>query len=312
MESQEGQKAPPAEKDPTKKILAVVIAAIVVCGALIGYVLYSQAGASKAQSSSAIVAGDTVEMNYIGSFEDGRVFDTSLYSVAINNSTYPKSLTFSMRSSSQYEPFNMTAGNYGSGGTIKGFALGVLGLREGDKSTIVVPPGEGYAVNANLTRWQTLDQDLSAVEVFTYSEFTNFFKTTPVPMAILHHYFWTWDVQVVEVFAGTVTIRSMPTVGEVVYPFGNPSDSTNPGGWPVEVIGNSQLDAKITVRHHLTSADVYNVKGTDVDGKTIIVTALNPQNRTFQVGKSDPTSGYNAEVAGRTLLFEVTIIKVNP
>lgn len=312
MESQEGQKAPPAEKDPKRKILALIVAAIVVCGALIGYVLYTGSGGSKAQSSHTIVSGDKVTMNYIGELPDGRVFDTSLYDVASNDARYPKSLTFSLRDNSSYKPFNMTAGNYGTGGTIKGFALGVLGLREGDRATITVPPGEGYEVQSNLTRWQDLSQVVPAVEVLTTQEFTTNFKTTPVPMAILPHYFWTWDVQVVEVFTGTVTFRNIPTVGDIVYPFGNPADPTNPGGWPVEVMEYNPLDAVITVKHHLTAADVYNVKGTDIDDRTIIVTGYNADNGTFQVGKSNPESGYNAEIAGRTLIFEVTIIKVTP
>ena len=312
MESQEGQKAPPSEKDPKRKILALMVAAIVVCGALIGYVLYSELGGSKAQSSHTIVSGDVVTMNYIGKLPDGRVFDTSLYDVASNDARYPKSLTFSLRDNTSYKPFNMTAGNYGSGGTIKGFALGVLGLREGDRATITVLPGEGYEVQPAYVRWQELSQIVPAVEVLSTQEFTNNFKTTPVPMAILPHYFWTWDVQVVEVFAGTVTFRNMPTVGEIVYPFGNPGDPANPSGWPVEVMEYNPLDAVITVKHHLTADDVYNIKGTDIDDRTIIVTGYNADNGTFQIGKSNPQSGYNAEIAGRTLIFEVTIIKVTP
>ena len=253
MESQEGQKAPPAEKDPKRKIMAAIVAAIVVCGALIGYVLYSEFGQSKAQSTRTIVSGDLVTMNYIGRLTDGRVFDTSFHNVASDDARYPKSLTFSLRDNSSYKPFNMTAGNYGTGGTIKGFALGVIGLREGDRATITVLPGEGYDVRPEMTRWQGLSQTVSTVEVMSTQEFTDNFKTLPVPMAILHHYFWTWDVQIVEVFAGTVTFRNFPTVGEIVYPFGDPSDPTDPGGWPVEVTEYNTLGAVITVKHHLTA-----------------------------------------------------------
>ena len=312
MESQQGQTPPPRAKDPTKKILAAIVAGIVVCGALIGYVLYSEAGASSAQSSPAIVAGDLVMMNYIGWTPNGKVFDTSLHSVASDNALYPKSLTFTMRDAASYKPFNMTAGDYGSGGTIKGFALGVIGLRAGDHVTIEVAPGDGYAIQANMTRWQPLVQEVPVLEAVTKADFTANFKTDPVPMAILPHYFWTWDVQVVEVLAGMVTIKNLPTVGQVVYPFGDPNDISNPGGWPVEVVGYSLANQAISIKHHLSSSDVYNIKGADIDGRTIIVTAYNSDNGTFQVGKSDPSSGYNAEIAGRLLLFEVFILKVNP
>ncbi len=312
MDSQQGQQTPPVQGDRSRKILAAMIAGIVVCAALIGYVLYSEMGASKAQSSPAIVAGDQVEMNYIGWTPEGRVFDTSIYSVATNNAVYPKSLTFTLRDKTSYVPFNMTAGNYGSGGTIKGFALGVIGLREGDHVTIDVLPGEGYAVQANMTRWQPLVQEVPILDVMSESDFESHFKTTPFPMAILPHYFWQWNVQVVEIFQGMVTIKNLPTVGEFVYPFGNPNDVSNPAGWPVEVLSYDVPNQVIKIEHHLSADAVYNVKGTDIDGRTLIVTNYNAQNGTFQVGKSDSTTGYNAEIAGRLLEFEVTIIKINP
>jgi len=312
MESQQGQTTHAADKDPARKILAAIVAAIVVCGALIGYVLYSESGASKAQSSAAIVAGDLVTMNYIGWTPNGKVFDTSIFTVASNNAVYPKSLTFTLRDNSSYTPFNMTAGNYGSGGTIKGFALGVIGLREGDHVTIEVAPEDGYAIQESLTRWQDLVQEMPLIEVLSAQDFRDNFKTDPVPMAILPHYFWGWDIQVVELIAGMVTIKNLPTAGEIVHPFGNPDDATNPAGWPVEVVGYNLLDQALTIRHHLSASDVYNVKGTDIDGKTLIVTAYNADNGTFQVGKNDPSTGYNAEISGRLLLFEVTIIKVTP
>jgi len=310
MDSQQGQPSASPERNPRRKVLAAIVAGIVVCGALIGYVLYTQSGASKSPSSTVIVAGDLVTMNYTGRLPDGKVFDTSIYSIAVNNATYPKSLTFSIRDASSYTPFNMTAGKYGIGGTIKGFALGVIGMQEGDHETIEVVPGDGYEVNANLTHWQMLHEEVPMTERLSTSEFSEAFETSPVPMAILPHYFWKWDVQVVEILAGTVLIKHIPTVGQVVYPFGNPDDSANPAGWPVKVLEYDEIEGMITVEHGLSPEDVYNVKGMDIDGKTIIVTAYNSDNGTFQVGKSDPSLGYNAEIAGRTLYFEVTIIKV--
>jgi len=312
MDGQQGQSAPPVHKDPTRKILAAVIAGTVVCAALIGYVLYSESGASEAQSLPEIVAGDKVQMNYIGLTPEGKVFDTSIYSVATNNAVYPKSLTFTLRDKSSYVPFNMTAGDYSSGGTIKGFAVGVIGLREGDRVTITVPPGEGYAIQANMTRWQPLVQEVPVLEQMNISEFANHFNTDPVPMAILPHYFWKWNIQVVDIFSGLVTIKNLPTVGEFVYPFGNPNSVSNPSGWPVQVIGYDVTHQFITIKHYLTAADVFNVQGTDIDGRTIIVTNYNAENGTFEVGKNDPTTGYNSELAGRLLYFEVTILKVNP
>jgi len=59
--------------------------------------------------------GNTVELNYRGSFPDGKEFDKGKFSFTI-----------------------------GSGQVIQGFDLGVTGMREGGKRKITVPPELGY------------------------------------------------------------------------------------------------------------------------------------------------------------------------
>lgn len=306
----------PGKPRDTRKILQAVLIAMVIVGAgLVGYVLYQRSAlADESGGSPAIVSGDTVTMNYIGRLPDGRVFDTSILSVAQNDALYPKSLTFTKRDNASYVPFNMTAGNYGSGGTIKGFALGVIGLHEGDESVLDIKVGEGYAVDPSRVKWTPLVESLPIIDHLSPSEFVATFGVDPVPLHIYQHPFWKWDLQVIDVFGDFVTIMELPSVGQVVYPFGNPNDASSPMGWPV-VVESYDTSANgglgiLTVRHQLTSADVYEVKGKDVDGQTIILTALNTQNQSFQVGKSNSQTGYSAELAGRELFFEVTIIRV--
>ncbi|MDR3688590.1 MAG: FKBP-type peptidyl-prolyl cis-trans isomerase [Fimbriimonas sp.] len=60
-------------------------------------------------------AGNTVDLNYKGTFTDGRVFDSGRFSFAI-----------------------------GSGQVIQGFDLGVTGMKVGGKRRITVPPELGY------------------------------------------------------------------------------------------------------------------------------------------------------------------------
>jgi FKBP-type peptidyl-prolyl cis-trans isomerase 2 len=56
--------------------------------------------------------------------------------------------------------------------------------------------------------------------------------------------------------------------------------------------------------------DVYNVKGVDSNGYTFVLSAYDSANETFRISYVDSTTGYNGEIAGRTLYFEVTIISV--
>jgi len=65
--------------------------------------------------------GDTVTVNYTGTFDDGTVFDSSLK---------PGRTPFS---------FVLGAGN-----VIQGWDLGVLGMKVGGKRDLVIPPGLAY------------------------------------------------------------------------------------------------------------------------------------------------------------------------
>lgn len=77
--------------------------------------------------------GDIISVDYIGRIEGGKVFDTSIESVAKQNDIYTQGR--------KYQPLNFTVGK---GEIIKGFDEGVIGMKVGDTKTLTVPPDKGY------------------------------------------------------------------------------------------------------------------------------------------------------------------------
>ena len=69
-------------------------------------------------------AGDTVSMNYTGRLENGTVFDSNVD---------PKF--------GHVEPFVFTLG---AGQVIPGWDKGIVGMKVGDKKTLVIPPADAY------------------------------------------------------------------------------------------------------------------------------------------------------------------------
>ena len=80
----------------------------------------TQAPGARAADGS-VVPGDTVSVNYTGKLDDGTVFDTSLKRGG--------------------QPLEFVVG---APGLIKGFTKGVVGMKVGQKKTVVVPPEDGY------------------------------------------------------------------------------------------------------------------------------------------------------------------------
>lgn len=311
MESEPSVREP---RDPVKTVTSVMLALVLLAVGVIGYVIYDNS--LRAETVSTVVAdGSLVKMTYVGMFEDGRIFDTCIYEMASNDALYPKSFTFTLRDEGSYEPFEMTAGLYGeSGGTIKGFALGVIGMQLNEKSTIVVAPEDGYAVDPAMLETFDIVEEVSVVETVDETSFRSLFGVSPEPMTIVPHYKWGWDVLVTEVSSGIVTYKNIPTVGEVVTPFGDPNDPDDPMGWECAVESYDVYydggAGRITVRHLLTEADTYWREGVDYLGTSFVLSDVDEEAGTITIHKIDAETGYNGEISGRTLLFEVTILEI--
>jgi FKBP-type peptidyl-prolyl cis-trans isomerase 2 len=79
--------------------------------------------------------GDTVGVDYVGTLEDGTVFDSSIEEFAKKTKNYKPD------SGRKYEPLSFTVG---AGQMIKGFDEGVVGMKLGEKKTLILAPKDAY------------------------------------------------------------------------------------------------------------------------------------------------------------------------
>lgn len=102
-----------------RKFLILFLAAIVLFSGCIG--------------EKAVKSGDRVSVDYTGTLQNGKVFDTSIESVAKQNDIYMPGR--------QYKPLPFTVGK---GEMIQGFDEGVIGMKVGETKILTIPPEKGY------------------------------------------------------------------------------------------------------------------------------------------------------------------------
>ena len=104
--------------------LWVLIVVLVIAG---GVYLTNNKKINMEDSTNTAKAGDLVSMNYTGKLEDGTVFDSNID---------PKF--------NHVEPFDFVLG---AGQVIPGWDKGILGMKVGEKKTLVILPEDAYGAN---------------------------------------------------------------------------------------------------------------------------------------------------------------------
>lgn len=299
--------------------IVMIVAVIVVGAGLTGY-LYLKHGPQSNPGVPTVQPGDNVTVNYIGIMgsgaEQGKVFDTSLYSVATNNATFPKTLTFALRSSEKnYTPLGVhvaantpnsgyTLGNLTFVGVVTGFWQGLVGMAANSTRTLVIPPALGYhSLNPSCLATEPLTYTLPVVQAMSLTTFgARYPGQSPTQGVEFPDPHYRWPVLVLNANASFATVENLPTVGW----------TSSPAGWPVEVTGLSSTangTGIITLTNELTPAQAGHVLGhafaggglcNPPSGGQFIVWAVNPANGTY-------TENYNSEVTGETLIFIVTV-----
>ena len=301
-------------------VVPIVLIVLVVAGAGAGTVLlYEYNHPKSAAPLPTVQLGDNITVNYIGEFgagpQLGRVFDTSFYSVATNNVSYPKSLEFAYRgSASLYSPLPVHVGPSGSysigsltfGTVVPGFWQGLLGLQVNHTTAITFPSSEGYGpVIPACTVVRPLVTSVPVILSFTLAAFQKSYPSVNATAGVTFAdptYGWT-DL-VLSANTTAVVVQNLPSLGWNV-----------PGvGW-AEVVTNLSATS-ITLTNELTPSNAGLVLGhstTTVCGATrFIVTGVDLGAGTYTVQYDYSSSGgsVNAELQGATFTFLVTVVKI--
>ncbi len=304
------------EKKPSRIVLAVLIVIVLVAAGVGAALVYEFNKPKSAPSVLVVEVGDNVTVNYIGEFgsgaQAGRVFDTSVYAVAVNNASYPKSLEYHFRGAvSNFTPLPVhvgpsapsggyTIGNLTFETVVTGFWQGLLGLPGNHSRTIVVPPNLGYGpLNQSCLATAPLVFTVPVIEPIARSSFSTSFPNVNATVGTtFFDSTFGWNDSVFAVNASTVSIQALVSIGS----------SADPDGLPFVV--SALNSTTVTLSSLLTPASAGlvagHVSGSGVCGATsFIVSAVNTAAGTY-------TANFNSEVTGQTLDFIVTVVDIYP
>ena len=277
-------------------LVAVAIVAILIVSTIGVFIFATGQGAAEKK----VVSGSVIRVNYIGQLPDGRVFDTSLFSVASDNATYPKSLFYGYRGNETvYYTMNYTAGT-GNNNLITGFDRGVLGMKVGETKTIVVTPSQGYGEKvATKLKTINLTETMPVQKAMTKAAFNAYYGSDPVVRQEFKDYQYGWMAYVSAYDGTNVIVQNMVPVGGANYKvYGSTSDASY--GWSINATVSGST---ITVHQLLTAASALQVKGLDTDASDMFVESVDEAAGTAVINK-------NREVVGSDLTFTVTLVSL--
>jgi FKBP-type peptidyl-prolyl cis-trans isomerase 2 len=274
-----------------KKFLILLLAAVILLSGCVG--------------QKTVKTGDRISVDYIGNLPDGKVFDTSIEKVAKENNLFTPGR--------EYKPLNFTVGK---GEVIKGFDEGVVGMDVGKSKTLTIPPEKAYGLINPL-----LIQTYPIIQVVP----TSFHRVIEIPLDQFELTFGTGhtinDNVTIPGTSINMTILNITKNVSLSYNFkvGDLIPSNAP--WNETVV---KIDSKnITVEYSVKKNDV--IQFPNVPWNTTVV-GVNNANITLRHNPIPdtviPTMGgmirvhfnetsiimdQNPELAGKTLIFNVTI-----
>ncbi len=263
----------------------------------------------------AVKNGDNISVNYIGRLTDGKVFDTNIESVAKENNLYNPGIN--------YTPLQFVVG---TGAVIPGFDENVIGMTVGESKTFTILPEKGYPYNPNLVKTSPIIQDIPINNTLP--------RTINVSLGEFEQYFGTnhtvGDSVELPNTNINLTIRNISSEVSLAYDLKMGSEVWDAGSpWNETVI--KVEDKNFTLRPNVTKDMI--VQFPNAPWNTTVI-GINSTNITLRHNPIPPTTvtipgifgnikmkisfnetsiimDQNTELAGKTLIFNVTVVSIN-
>ena len=283
------------------KLIVLLIVFGIVLGVYFGYFAYKPSAASPPRI---VETKDTVTISYIGSFEGGLVFDTSIKAVADDNATFPKALSFTWRTT--YSDFTFTVGKTDCSSSetdcaILGMSTAVLGLQQDNSNTATITPDNGYGEkDSSLVTVKSVNEQVPVREVMNVTAFQVRYNRVPVDGSIVKDPYWGWNSRV-HMSGGLIVVENSPQIAESYQLY---EGKTKGGTWSVVV--QSIDDGANNGTGEISLLDSF----TFIGGKKLMVSAIAGD---FFVTENDDgtyTVDHNKEVVGVNMVFRITVLRI--
>ena len=126
------------------KIFIVLLAVIIISGCISNFNDADENAINNngVDNTMTVENKNTIKVDYVGTLEDGTVFDTSIESVAKESDSYQEGRP--------YQPLEFKVG---AGQMIAGFDAAVVGMKVDEEKTVTLPPAQAYGeMNAELVQ----------------------------------------------------------------------------------------------------------------------------------------------------------------
>lgn len=257
-----------------------------------------------------VKSGNNITVDYIGRIQDGKVFDTSIETVAKDNNLF--------MSGRDYKPYEFTVGKEE---VIKGLDEGVVGMKVGETKTLIISPEKAYGqIKPELVQAipiiQVVPKRFPRIVNVSLDEFERTFGTE-------HK---TGDNVTTPGTNMSLTVRNISTDVSLYYNFKVGDIIPSPGApWNETVVAID--DKNFTVEYSVKKNDTiqffnvqWNTTVIDVNNESltlkhnpipdaVIQTMFGPIKVSFN--ETSIIMDRNLELAGKTLIFNITLKSID-